>query len=372
MIKICHVTSVHDTTDIRIFQKECVSLAKNQTYEVCLVGPGIGTRVEQNVKIIGAGEKPQSRKERMIGYSKKVMCKAIEQNADIYHLHDPELILYAKKLKNSGKHVIFDSHELYTDQIMNKTYIPIFLRYVISKAYRFIENRACHYFDAVIFPCKIDGKHPFYGRAKKCEFINNYPMLKELDQFDNGLVEKTDSVCCAGGLTKDRGIEVLIKACYKAQVKLILAGEFSPKEFKKEIMSSKEFSIVDYRGKCHRSEVYEIYKEASIGISNILHTGQYPTLFNLPTKVYEYMMMSLPFIISDFDYAKEVIDEYKCGIVVKPDNIDDIKDAILYLIDNKDKAREMGENGRKAIEKEFNWEKESIKLLDLYKSILEH
>ena len=32
----------------------------------------------------------------------------------------------------------------------------------------------------------------------------------------------------------------------------------------------------------------------------------------------------------------------------------------------------MGENGRKAIEKEFNWEKESIKLLDLYKSILEH
>ena len=361
MIRICHVTSVHDTTDIRIFQKECVSLAKNQVYEVCLVGPGTGTKVEQNVKIIGAGKKPQSRKERMLNYSKKVMCKAIEENADVYHLHDPELILYAKKLKNLGKYVIFDSHELYTDQIMKKTYIPIFMRYMISKVYRFIENRACRYFDAVIFPCKINGKHPFYGRTKKCEFINNYPMLRELEQFNNGVIEKTE----------DRGIEVLIKACYKAKVKVILAGEFSPEEFKNEIMNSKEFSIVDYRGKCNRNEVYEIYKETTIGASNILHTGQYPTLFNLPTKVYEYMMMSLPFIISDFEYAKDVIDEYKCGIVVRPDNVDEIKDAILYLIQNKDKAMEMGENGRKAIEKEFNWEKESIKLLDLYKSILE-
>ena len=39
-VKICHVTSAHNTNDVRILKKECVSLAKNKEYEVYLVGQG--------------------------------------------------------------------------------------------------------------------------------------------------------------------------------------------------------------------------------------------------------------------------------------------------------------------------------------------
>ena len=39
MIRVCHMTSAHDPEDIRIFHKECVSLAK-AGYEVYLVERG--------------------------------------------------------------------------------------------------------------------------------------------------------------------------------------------------------------------------------------------------------------------------------------------------------------------------------------------
>jgi glycosyltransferase involved in cell wall biosynthesis len=76
--------------------------------------------------------------------------------------------------------------------------------------------------------------------------------------------------------------------------------------------------------------------------------------------------MGLPTIISDFPYARKVNEEYNCFILVSPDNIDEIADAINYLLDNPKIAEEMGRNGRKAILNEFNWNVEEDKLLRLY------
>ena len=70
-MKICHMTSAHDSNDSRIFQKECVSIAGDDRFDVYLVAPG-ESRFEKNVNIIGVGEKPSSRIKRMLSFSKVV------------------------------------------------------------------------------------------------------------------------------------------------------------------------------------------------------------------------------------------------------------------------------------------------------------
>ena len=79
------------------------------------------------------------------------------------------------------------------------------------------------------------------------------------------------------------------------------------------------------------------------------------------------MSMGLPVIITKYPFAEKMIKKYNFGIAVEPDNVDEIADAIMYLIDNPKKAEIMGKNGRRAILEEFNWGNEERKLLKLYK-----
>lgn len=83
------------------------------------------------------------------------------------------------------------------------------------------------------------------------------------------------------------------------------------------------------------------------------------------------MQMGLPLVCTDFDLWREIIDEEKCGIYVNPHSVDEISDAIKYLLDNPDVAEEMGRNGQKAVTYKYNWGMEEKKLFSLYESISE-
>lgn len=371
-MRICHMTSAHKSNDVRILEKECVSLAKHSEYEVFLVARG-DSYDYKGVHIVGIGDAKGNRFQRIFGISRKIFNMALTIDADIYHFHDPELLLYAKKLKKRRKKVIFDSHEYNYAQILEKEYIPKLFRSVIANIYMMIENRACRYIDGAIFPCQIDGKHIFENRVSKCEFINNFPILEEssYEINESTINKRMNAVCCIGSLTQHRGIEQLIEACYILDVKLILGGDFSPEEFKRYLQQKEEYKVVDYRGYCSRDEVIDIYSKSLLGASTLLPVGQYPSIYTLPTKAYEYMMMKMPFIISDFAYSKYVVNKYKCGIAVDPSDPKKIAESIRYIIDNPKVAKEMGDNGRLAVEKHFNWANEEKKLYKFYNYVLE-
>lgn len=222
MIKVCHVTSVHEVEDDRIFLKECISLAKNG-YDVCLVERG-ETYDKEGVHIKGIGYVPEGRIKRMIIGGRKAYSKALELDADIYQIHDPELLPYALKLKKKGKTVIFDSHEDVPAQIIDKTWIPKFFRYMIAKAYKTYEDHVVKKIDAVITatPHIAD---MFAGRAKRVVDINNYPKLDDIQFHEMPFAQREPIVCYAGGIDVIRGEKVMIEAMKNSEKILVIAGD---------------------------------------------------------------------------------------------------------------------------------------------------
>ena len=370
MTKVCHMTSAHQALDDRVFCKECVSLVKNG-YETYLITQG-ESQIVDGVHIIGIGTMPTSRLSRMTSWSKEVYEKALEVDADIYHFHDPELLPYGVKLKRKGKIVIFDSHERYTEQLKSKPYLPAWITRIIAKLYGLYEKHALKIIDAVIFPCTIEGKNPFLGMCDNVAIISNYSILDEFyNLYEEGIEKKSNSVCYVGGLTESRGIMNDVKASYKANATLNLAGEFSPESFGELVKNSKEFKCVKYLGQINRKEIREILQKSQIGVCTLLNSGQYFKIDTFGIKVFEYMAMGLPVIVSNTRYGIDFINKYKVGICVDPDNVDEIAKAIRYILDNPEEAKVMGENGRKAIKNEFNWSVEEKKLFDLYNKLLE-
>lgn len=365
--KVCHMTSAHPSEDVRIFQKECVSLAQ-AGYEVYLVERG-ESYDKNGVHIIGVGDIPGKRIKRMTVGAKKVYRAALALNCDIYHIHDPELLPYCKKLKSRGKKVIFDSHELTRAQILRKNYLPSFALRLISKLYAAYENRVLKEIDGVIYPCTINGAFPLPG--KRQVLLNNVPRLAELyNHYKPDAKKEPNTVCTVGSLTYDRGIKHLVLAAHRAGCKAILAGTVMPSMFETELKQMPESKDAEFLGQINREQVRKVYERSMVGVSSILNVGQYTMAENLPTKVYEFMAMGLPVVLSRNSFNESMIQKYQFGICADPENTDELAAAIKELLDDPERSRELGTNGRKAVRADFNWEKEQKKLLELYDSLL--
>jgi glycosyltransferase involved in cell wall biosynthesis len=121
---------------------------------------------------------------------------------------------------------------------------------------------------------------------------------------------------------------------------------------------------VEELGQLNRSEVAQTLARSMAGLV-LFHPEPYH-LDAQPNKMFEYMSASLPVIASNFPLWKEIIEGNQCGICVDPMNPAAIGEAIQWLIDHPDEAKRMGENGRRAVEKKYNWESQVISLTKLY------
>lgn len=221
-MRVCHVTSVHISTDVRIAVKECPSLAA-AGYDTFLVAKG-ESREEEGVHIIGVGNPPKSRVKRIILFSNIVFKKSLELDCEIYHLHDPELLRFVKKYKRRGKKVIFDSHEDVPAQIEDKYWIPSFLRKIVASLYKQYETMTVRSVDAVVAATPYIAEQ-FKNRASNIVVINNYPKLGDIEFQDTPFSERKAVVCYAGGINEIRGEKVMVEAMKDVDGLLILAGD---------------------------------------------------------------------------------------------------------------------------------------------------
>ena len=156
-VKVCHLASKHKMNDMRIFEKECKSLAKGG-FDVTLIGFGdtAKTEVIDDVRCISLFCPIKNNLELLRKRNKMSLATALKVDADIHHLHEPELLPVGMKLKRKGKIVIFDSHEYYGWQLRDNIHkikvikTPASLMKWIGKLYMQYEKRVCMKLDAVV------------------------------------------------------------------------------------------------------------------------------------------------------------------------------------------------------------------------------
>ena len=96
-----------------------------------------------------------------------------------------------------------------------------------------------------------------------------------------------------------------------------------------------------------------------------------PTLQEaLGTSFIEAMAMEKPVIGTDVDGVREVIKDGVNGYLVEPNNPATLSRAIIKMLQDKEKARMMGVEGRKIVEQNFTAEKMCKKMYTLYSSLM--
>jgi glycosyltransferase involved in cell wall biosynthesis len=361
-IKVCHLTSAHQPDDVRIFHKECSSLAKNG-FSVFLVAANCADEIKNGVHIVGAKAEVAGRFTRMLKTSRIVYEKALSLDADIYHFHDPELLPYGLKLKKKGKKVIYDAHEDVPKQILGKYWINKYLRKTVAQTFRAYENYVSRRLDYVLTATPFI-RDRFIKVNSSCIDINNFPLLSELSS-ETDWTKKENEICYIGGISVIRGIFQLIDAMDKIEgYKLNLAGNFSPANLREEIISKPSWNKVNEFGFVGRHETIKIMERSKVGIVTFLPLPNHVDA--QPNKMFEYMSAGIPVLGSHFPLWQEIIEKNNCGLCIDPKDPKAIAEALMEILSNDSSAEQMGKNGRKAVIEKYNWTAEEKKLVDVY------
>ncbi len=365
-LRIAHLTSAHPRDDVRIFYKECSSLVTAGFEVQLVVADNLGAGQENGVTIYDVGKRG-GRLARILGTTHRVLRQALVLNADIYHLHDPELLWVGLVLSLKGKAVIFDAHEDVPLQLLNKPYLtPMALR-VIAKVYAVFERFACRRFTGVVAATPSIGTKFKTINPETIE-VCNYPILKEFSACQNW-GKKPKEICYVGGLSDVRGTRQLVAAMalVKHEVRLNLVGGFSEPELHRELQAEPGWARVNEYHVQDRVGVSAVYARSRAGLVTLLPIPNY--LEALPIKMFEYMSAGIPVIASNFVLWREIVEDNRCGLCVNPESPAEIAAAIDFLMTHPAEAKKMGENGRKAVLTRYNWRNEESVLVDFYRHI---
>ncbi|MCJ7647309.1 MAG: glycosyltransferase [Candidatus Lokiarchaeota archaeon] len=279
---------------------------------------------------------------------------------DVYTL--PFAVIFSI-LKNGE--VIYDSRELYghlaglRKRKIVQTILRVIEKIFIRGAYKIITTGNL---DSEYIEKEFD--------LKDTIVIRNLPFIADIIEpfnfrkhFDlNGDVK---ILLYQGVILHGRGLRSIFEALNRINnCVLVILGDGEYREFYQNLANEKGLSNrVFFWGKVEQPKLLEYTAGADIGLT-IIENLSLSYYYALPNKMFEYIQAGIPVLASNFPQMKEIIDRYKVGLYIDPENIDEIVDSLNILINNNELRNNLKSNCIIAA-KELNWNKEINKLFDL-------
>jgi glycosyltransferase involved in cell wall biosynthesis len=368
-------TSVHRPDDVRVFHREARSLA-DAGYEVILLAHAdFASDKRQGVLIYGL-KKPHGRWQRLLsGWRFFLHCRNIK--ADVYHFHDFELLPVGWLLKktNAG-HVVYDCHENHPETVLERAWLPDWIKPALSRLVAWIEPAMARSLDAVI--CVVpDQQNRLTQKGCKTILVRNYPRLEDMPSPPDE--EKAQEIIYLGGLSIARGALVLVDIMCELRVshplvRLICLGPFNEPRVEEKVRQyardRKVDALIDFLPLTPHEAVFDFLYRARVGL---IPWQPVPQMLKMcyPNKIFEYMACGLPIVSSDLPGLRQLITPSGCGLLVDPSDARGHAKAIAHLLKHPAKAEQMGALGRDYVHKQYTWHQESQVLLRLYQSFSE-
>lgn len=360
-MRVFHLTSVHARYDNRVLNKQCVSLG--QHYDTTLVvSDGQGAEEFNGVHILDVG-KPRNRIYRMLFKTFAVFNLARKEGADVYQIHDPELLPLGFVYILLGKTVIYDIHEDYITSISIKSYLLSWIRKSLATVFGGLEKLLSYRMYRLI-------AEKYYARRYPDALpILNYPAKQALNGIE-GFDHNSSVLIYTGNVTPNRGAVVLAELAHELKnFDFKLVGKCNDSIYNKmNVASLDNFELIGLNRYVPFDEITAQYQKGAMAGLALFPVNKHYAEKEL-TKFFEYMAVGLPIIASNFPVWKELIEGNGIGLCVDVDKPSDIVSTINWLNQNPEEAKEMGLRGKTLVGSILNWETEFGKLLTLYKEI---
>ena len=302
------------------------------------------------------------------------------QNLDAIHVHDLPLGIVGKHLsKKHGLPLVLDLHENYPAALTIWEYSQnriarVFLNVKRWRNYELkmvqAANRVIVVVDEALnrFQVKKFSLEKFVVVSNALN-IKNYPVsdVPKRTNKDEFLFSYV------GGLAVHRGLETAIHAMpfileKIPSAKLLIVG--SGRNLKALKQLTKQLNVekyVQFTGWISFAESVNFIQESDVCI--IPHILTEHTNTTIPHKLFQYMYLEKPVIVSTCPPLKRIVKETNSGLVFKAGDAVDFAEKVILLRD-PELRKKFGKNGRNAVLMKFNWEKESQKLRQMYHELL--
>lgn len=231
-----------------------------------------------------------------------------------------------------------------------------------------IDKWAIHKADAIILADdarlnQIEGAKP-----KRCVVIYNTPEdIGVLSPKESLEIQAHMKIAYVGLLQIERGLLDLLSVLEEhPDWHLFLAGFGGDQQAILE--KAEKLPNVHWHGRIRYEDAITLTAQCDVMIA--LYDPKIPNhRYASPNKLFEAMMLAKPIIVAEGTNIDQIVNQFRCGIVVSYGNLKQLEDALSTVANQATLRMEMGLNGRWAYEKYYSWNEMSERLRHLYSEL---